>query len=450
MTGRDVAVVLGASATGLMAAGALAKTYRRVVVVERDALATEGPVEARKGVGQGRHNHNLTPRVARTLARIFDGVHDELRARGATVCDMGDGLWYVAGRRLARTQVGQPQILASRPLLDRTLLSRLDALPNVELRDRTDACGLVVERDRVTGVRLIGRRDGREETLAADLVVDASGRGSRAPKWLAELGRPAPAEESMDVSVRYTTRCFRRRPGDLGGDRFVYVSGAAPERPRGCVAFAVDGDRWMLLLFSYGAPTPTAIDDFRAFVAALGAPELTELVGAIEPIGEPATYAFPKSTRRRYDRCAMPAGLIVMGDALQSTNPAWGLGITSAALQVEVLEARLARRGDPSRGFHAAALRASFEVWGPVLDRDATYDCVAGHPSAPGRAITALLGPVFAAAATRPALARAVLEVIGHVRSPLTLLRPDRLLSAWLTAGAGEAARLPAEASTVS
>ncbi len=216
------------------------------------------------------------------------------------------------------------------------------------------------------------------------------------------------------------------------------------------MAFAVDGDRWMLLLFSYGAPTPTAIDDFRAFVAALGAPELTELVGAIEPIGEPATYAFPKSTRRRYDRCAMPAGLIVMGDALQSTNPAWGLGITSAALQVEVLEARLARRGDPSRGFHAAALRASFEVWGPVLDRDAAYDVVPGRPSAPGRAVTALLGPVFAAAATRPALARAVLEVIGHVRSPFSLLRPDRLLSAWLGAGAGEAARLPAEASTVS
>ncbi|MBX3270476.1 MAG: FAD-dependent monooxygenase [Sandaracinaceae bacterium] len=447
MTGRDVAVVLGASATGSMAAAALARAYRRVVVVERDALATDGPLEARKGVAQGRHNHNLTPRVAHTLERLAPGVCDELRARGATVCDMGDGLWYVAGEKLARTHVGQPQILASRPLLDRTLLARLAALPNVELRDRTDACGLTVEGDRVSGVRLIGRREGREETLAADLVVDASGRGSRTPKWLAELGRAVPEEESMDVAVRYTTRSFRRDAGDLDGARFVYVTGVAPGRPRGCVAFAVDGDRWMVLLFSYGAPTPTAIDDFRAFVAALGAPELAALVARAEPIGEPATYAFPRSTRRRYDRCSLPAGLLVLGDALQSTNPAWGLGITSAALQVEVLEARLARPGEPTRGFHAAALRACFEVWGPVLDRDATYDVVAGRPSLPGRVIPALLGPVFVAARTQPALARAVLEVIGHVRSPLWLLRPDRLLSAWLARDAARAA-LPEAART--
>lgn len=433
---RNVAVVLGASATGAMAAAALARAYARVIVIERDALPTEPA--PRKGVGQGRHNHNVTPRATQALARLFPGVLDELRARGASVCDIGaDGVWYLLGHRMPRVEVGQPQVLASRPVLDAALLARLAAAPNVELRDRTDVCGLLGDPARVRGVRVISRREGLEETLGADLVVDASGRGSRTPRWLEELGLAAPDEERVDVDVSYTTRCFRRRPTDLGGDRFVYAAAVPPDRARGAVAFAVEDERWMILQFGYGERTPTDLEGFRRFAASLDAPELLSIIDGGEPILEPATYAYPRSTRRRYDLARMPAGLIVVGDALQSTNPSWGLGITSAALQVELLEARLARRGDPSAGFHRAAIQAGAAVWVPVVTRDRSFHAVAGEPAAGERWIGRLVGAVFRAARTRPALAKVVLEVVGYTRTPLALLRPDRLAIA-LAAGRGE------------
>ncbi|MCB9592601.1 MAG: FAD-dependent monooxygenase [Sandaracinaceae bacterium] len=423
-----MAVVLGASMTGLMASAALQRAGWRAVVIERDELELEGAPTARRGVGQGRHNHNLTALATSTLARLFPGVLDELRGEGATVCDVGrDGRWYVGGLRLARVEVGQPQVLVSRPLLDRVLLRRLGASGGVELRDATDVCGLVEDRGQITGVRVIGRREGKEEVIDANLVVDASGRGSRTPRWLEELGFEAPAEDRVDVSVKYTTRAFRWRPTDLDGDRFVYSSGLAPSWPKGAVVFAVDGERWMILQFAYGDAPPSDLDGFRRFAASLAAPEVAQIAERCEPIGDAATYSFPRSVRRRYDRARMPGGLVVVGDALQSTNPSWGLGITSAAMHVDVLERRLANATRPSDGFHRAALRASEPVWGPVRDRDRSFDSVPGDPSWPFQVLNRLVGGTFAAATTRPDLAKLVLEVITYARSPAGLLRPDRV-----------------------
>ena len=56
----------------------------------------------------------------------------------------------------------------------------------------------------------VRRYNGFPTTLDADLVVDASGRGSHTPRWLEEMGYPKPAEERVDVALAYTTRCFRR------------------------------------------------------------------------------------------------------------------------------------------------------------------------------------------------------------------------------------------------
>ena len=92
------------------------------------------------------------------------------------------------------------------------------SLNNVRFAEGCEACGLTTtpDRARVTGVLLRSRTGrGAEEPVEADLVVDATGRGSRSPRWLTALGYTVPSEEQIHVGVHYTTRLFRRTPENL-------------------------------------------------------------------------------------------------------------------------------------------------------------------------------------------------------------------------------------------
>ena len=111
--------------------------------------------------------------------------------------------------------------------------ARVQALPNVRLVDRCDVVGLVTTPDgrRVTGARVLRRADGSaEELLGADLVVDASGRGSRTPAWLDALGYPPPEREQVQIGLGYATRTYRLPPDALDGDLAMLVA-ATPEHP---------------------------------------------------------------------------------------------------------------------------------------------------------------------------------------------------------------------------
>jgi hypothetical protein len=56
------------------------------------------------------------------------------------------------------------------------------------------------------GARVRRRVDGSaEEVLDADLVVDATGRGSRTPAWLEALGYPRPPNEQVRIGLGYAT-----------------------------------------------------------------------------------------------------------------------------------------------------------------------------------------------------------------------------------------------------
>jgi hypothetical protein len=95
-------------------------------------------------------------------------------------------------------------------------------------------------------VRLLRRAEGSAtEELCADLVVAATGRGTRLPAWLEELGYPRPAEQRLDIDIVYATRPLRLRAGALEPDKLVLVF-AQPERPRGLFLFAEEHDRWRL------------------------------------------------------------------------------------------------------------------------------------------------------------------------------------------------------------
>jgi 2-polyprenyl-6-methoxyphenol hydroxylase-like FAD-dependent oxidoreductase len=219
----------------------------------------------------------------------------------------------------------------------------------VRLLGQHDIEGLLAtpDRSRVTGVRITPRHDpagpsdpasvAAVETveLLADIVVDATGRGSRAPVWFRELGYAAPPEVEGDAQVVYMTRQFEARDGVLD-DLDADIVGTRPPSGRAGVALRQEGGRWTVTLAGQrGEQPPADLDGYLAFAQSLPTDGIARIVAGCAPVGEAIAYRYPSSRWRRWDQLATrPEGLIMIGDAACSFNPIYGQGMSSAAHQV--------------------------------------------------------------------------------------------------------------------
>jgi 2-polyprenyl-6-methoxyphenol hydroxylase-like FAD-dependent oxidoreductase len=422
------AVVLGGSVAGLLAARVLADVCAEVVVVERDRLPAGA--EHRRGVPQGRHVHGLLARGGEALEELFPGMTRGLTARGVPVGDMlADTRLYFGGHLFLPGTSGLTVLGASRPMLEAYLRDRVRELAGVRFLEGCDAVGLTSpDGGRVHGVRVIRRRPGSaEEVLAADLVVDATGRGSRTPTWLTDLGHRPPTEDSIQVGVGYASRTYRLTPRDIGGTMAI-LAAPTPAHPRGGAFAAMEGGRFILTLFGMlGDHPPTDLRGFTGFAASVPFPDLHDALQAAEPLDEPVAYRYPASIRRRYERQSRsPDGLLVMGDAVAAFNPIYGQGISVAALQALALRRHLQREPWPpsTHRLRREIGRVVDVAWDLANGADLTFPDVPGRRTARMRTINRYVAGVQAAAADDPAVGRAFLRVAGLVDPPQALLRP--------------------------
>src|SRR5205814_2337502 len=156
-----------------------------------------------------------------------------------------------------QTTIGMEGMTASRPFLEWNIRRAVTALPNVTILGETAVEALKTNADhsRVTGVKITRRAaeaaNAVSEVMNADLVVDASGRGSLAPKWLQELGYEAPQEEEVKIRFGYATRMYRREPDANGTAPLAYVIAPTPPARHGAILFPIEGDRWIVTAGGY-------------------------------------------------------------------------------------------------------------------------------------------------------------------------------------------------------
>jgi 2-polyprenyl-6-methoxyphenol hydroxylase-like FAD-dependent oxidoreductase len=424
------AVVIGASMGGLLAARALSDFYATVTVLERDNFPLSDV--PRKGVPQGRHPHGLLSRGRHVIENFFPGWTDEVVASGGVRGDIaGDVNWIGHGVTIKSAPSDLIGLLASRPVLEGHVRRRLMALPNVRVIENCAVQGLIADDQRIAikGVRArVG--NGVEETITADLVVDASGRGSSSPAWLEGFGFAKPAEEKIEIGIGYTTRVYRRRPTDLGGKLAVVIAGSGPNWRNGVILYQTE-DRWIVAIGGYfGDHAPDDEQMFAAYAGSLPTSEIYDIVAHAEPLSDFVRYRYPANLRRRYERLTrFPAGYLVFGVALCSFNPVYGQGMTVAAQEASLLGQCLeAGNADLARRFFAAAATAIDTPWDIAVGNDLRHPQVVGPRPAKVRFINWYIGKLHMAARHDAKLATAFLEVANLEAPPTKLLHPAIVL----------------------
>jgi 2-polyprenyl-6-methoxyphenol hydroxylase-like FAD-dependent oxidoreductase len=200
------AIVIGAGIGGLAAAGALAPYFAQVDVLERDRLAeTAG---SRCGTPQDRHPHGLLAGGLQALDRLFPNFKRDLTAAGGVPASFAKDVQF------ERPDVGVlpkrnfqiPVLCATRPLIEHVLRRQAEAIPNVMLRPGARVTGIVPATDGAgaRGVRVVYGLES-PETLDADLVVDASGRGAPTSTLFDTLGCAPPETTEIGVDITYAT-----------------------------------------------------------------------------------------------------------------------------------------------------------------------------------------------------------------------------------------------------
>ena len=435
------AVVLGGSLAGLFAAAALARHVDRVVLVERDRLPERA--QWRRGVPQARHAHNLMTGGHQAMSRLLPGIRDELVAAGAVSVRMPeDMLLLTAGGWMPRFPTPLEMLTSSRELIDAVVLRRIRRDRRIDIQERTEAVELVPTADGagVRGVRVRTREQGCSSgwsplrELPADLVVDATGRTSRAAEWLTGLGYDAPDDQVVDARTAYATCVFAPPAGHRADWRCMLLQ-PAPDAPRQGIINLIEGDRWMVSLSALGGVRPpTDHEGFLDYARTLRSPLLWQALRDAKPLTAVSRSGRTENRRRFFERLRRwPDGFLALGDAVCALNPSYGQGMSVAAPEAVAIDAALRKAGTfdgTAAGLRKAVKKVVEPAWQLATTADLAYPWAKQDSDLRTKVAIRYLYRILAVCPTSEAASRVLLDMNQMVAPPTAVFRPQVVAAA--------------------
>jgi len=434
---RRHAVVLGGSLAGLLAARVLSDYFERVTIIERDIYPTKP--EARRGTPQASHVHGLMPRGRMILEQLFPGLQKEMMSWGAPLVDMAKDVAWLTPQGWGVNFKSNIEVLSfTRPLLDLHLRKRLINNPRILFMEDTKIVELIKgDDDNVAGIMLrVASRNGDQVgiRLPADLVVDTTGRASRAPEWLKSLGYDAPEEITVNAHLGYASRLYEIS-ADFNADwTCTFVQTAPPKRKRGGILFSVEGNRWLVTLVGGGRDYPPQDEEgFLEFARSLRASTIYDAIRDAKPLSSIKVHRGTENRLRQFDKLSrQPRNFIALGDSVCAFNPVYGQGMSIAAMGAMTLHECLQKwqtTSDFSARFQKELAKVTDAPWMLATSEDYRYEeTEGGTATLRTRFMHRYMNQVLKLATFDANVRHVLLQAFGMLVPPTALLRPRIVL----------------------
>ncbi|MFI1700286.1 NAD(P)/FAD-dependent oxidoreductase [Streptomyces bobili] len=433
--GPTRAVIIGGSLAGMLAAAAVSDYVDTVDVVEAHELPSGA--HRRAGVPQAAHFHTLLSGGAEAIDQLLPDCVDQLVAGGAVRVPVTTDMvmyspegWYRRWERATHFQV-----TASRDLTDAIIRARVLANPKVTLHQRTRVVALLGDKHRIHGVRIRSATE-QEYEQPAHLIIDASGRSSRTPNWLKELGLTGLKEERIDTGLSYASRIYRAPVPTKGWPIINIQADFQGGQPRAGGIIPIEDDCWHVSLMGpSGAEPGRDTAEFEQYARSLRHPIVADLLSRAAPLSD---VAFTRTTANRryfYERLRpWPEGLIVVGDAVAAFNPVYGQGMTVAARGALAIRKALFTGGlvdGVAKKIQSAVAVPVRTAWTLSVGSDIHRPSSKGRtPNPVDRLLQRYVSHLSKTATGSHSVATALTDVLMLQAEPLSLFKPSILLAA--------------------
>ncbi|MCA0453572.1 MAG: FAD-dependent monooxygenase [Chloroflexi bacterium] len=434
---RQHAVVIGGSMTGMLTAQVLTHHYAKVTIIERDQLPDEA--EIRDGAPQARHLHVLLAKGLEIVEKLLPGIEAEMVAHGATTQFWGrDTTMYMERGWMPSFESEMKTHGISRVLLEWLVRKRIRANTKITIMERTVVKQLLTNdsRQQVTGVEIQPKGTMTTSTIHADLVIDASGRGSNAAEWLTSFGYEQVTETVVNSFLGYATRRYKRPANFPAHLKMITIQSLPPVHLSGGVIMEVENGECLVTVAGVNKNyPPTDEAGFVEFVRTLLSPVIYDLIRDAEPLSKVYGYQRTENRIRHYERFTRwPDGFIVLGDAACAFNPIYGQGMTTGAMEADDLGKLL----DEYKGRDQTGMAKAFQKrlaklietpWLMATSEDLRYPATEGAaPNWRIRLVQQYIQRIIAIMPDHPEAADVFLHVMNLVQPPTQLFRPSLLV----------------------
>ena len=409
--------MIGSSIAGLLSAAVMSGYYAKVILVEADPFMDEKSV--RKSTPQGHHVHGLLSSGWAGLQQLLPGVERRLKEMGAEWVHFGKEFrWHHFGKFKASFEDLMEGPFMSRTCLEAAVRAEVMALENVEFCSDS-VVGLIGESSELSGVRLASGGE-----LTADTVVDASGRASRCPQWLEEIGARPPERKTMAAGLRYSSCRFKVPSNHAAEWKALFVIPKPPESMSGAIFPQEDGN-WLVTLAGRKMDTmPTKQEEFLKYAKQLGCPDLFEAIQDAEPLSALAHYRFKESRRYLYENIAKPNNLLAIGDSVCSFNPIFGQGMTVCILEALKMSELMERGECNSKNYFKSISTVVNHAWEMITVEDMRYPELHSQRSLKVKLMQQLTQRVYDKTSEDGELNKMLFEVIHFLRPATDFCKP--------------------------